>query len=118
MNPPAADTSDAGDRPEFDWPAERIRHVGNQVIDWIASYLTSLPNEPVFRPVPAELAAKLRAAPVPDSGETPDAVLAAFASEIGPFPFGNGHPRFFGWVNSPPAVMGVFAAALAAAMNP
>src|SRR5204863_520894 len=31
---------------------------------------------------------------------------------------GNGHPRFFGWVNSPPAPIGVLAEFLAAAMNP
>jgi glutamate/tyrosine decarboxylase-like PLP-dependent enzyme len=118
MSPAPPPDAESGDRPDFEWPAERIRHVGYQVIDWIASHLTLLPDEPVFRPVPAELSARLRAAPVPDAGETPDEVLEAFASEIGPFPFGNGHPRFFAWVNSPPAVMGVFAAALAAAMNP
>jgi glutamate/tyrosine decarboxylase-like PLP-dependent enzyme len=37
---------------------------------------------------------------------------------VEPYPFGNGHPRFYGWVNSPPSVIGVFAEALAAAMNP
>ena len=35
-----------------------------------------------------------------------------------PHPMGNGHPRFFGWVNSPPAPIGVLAEFLAAAMNP
>jgi glutamate/tyrosine decarboxylase-like PLP-dependent enzyme len=45
-------------------------------------------------------------------------VLRAFSERVEPYPFGNGHPRFFGWVNSPPAIMGVFADALAAAMNP
>ena len=52
------------------------------------------------------------------SGASADAVLAEFRDTIEPYPFGNGHPRFWGWVNSPPAVMGVFADALAAAMNP
>ena len=37
---------------------------------------------------------------------------------VEPYLFGNGHPRFFGWVNSPPTIMGIFADALAAAMNP
>jgi glutamate/tyrosine decarboxylase-like PLP-dependent enzyme len=31
---------------------------------------------------------------------------------------GNGHPRFFGWVNSPPSHAGVIAEFLAAALNP
>ena len=51
-------------------------------------------------------------------GSDADAILDRFASEVGAFPFGNGHPRFFGWVNSPPVVIGIFAEALAAAMNP
>jgi glutamate/tyrosine decarboxylase-like PLP-dependent enzyme len=54
----------------------------------------------------------------PESGREPDEILSTFAREIEPHPFGNGHPRFYGWVNSPPAVMGIFAEALAAAMNP
>jgi aromatic-L-amino-acid/L-tryptophan decarboxylase len=43
--------------------------------------------------------------------------MGAGTLDIEPYPFGNGHPRFYGWVNSPPAVMGIFAEALAA-MNP
>jgi glutamate/tyrosine decarboxylase-like PLP-dependent enzyme len=35
-----------------------------------------------------------------------------------PHPFGNGHPRFFGWANPPPALEGVLAELIAAAMNP
>jgi len=31
---------------------------------------------------------------------------------------GNGHPRFFGWVNSAPSAAGVLVAPIAAAMNP
>jgi glutamate/tyrosine decarboxylase-like PLP-dependent enzyme len=46
------------------------------------------------------------------------AILDRFEAEIAPYPFGNGHPGFCAWVNSPPAVIGVFAEALAAAMNP
>ena len=37
---------------------------------------------------------------------------------MAPWPFGNGHPRFYGWVNSPPAVVSIMAEALAATMNP
>jgi glutamate/tyrosine decarboxylase-like PLP-dependent enzyme len=51
-------------------------------------------------------------------GQEADDILATFARDIEPYPFGNGHPRFYGWVNSPPVVLGIFAEALAAAMNP
>ena len=35
-----------------------------------------------------------------------------------PWPLGNGHPRWAGWVNGPPSPVAVLAEALAAAMNP
>ena len=104
--------------PRFEWPEAEIRRVGYRVVDLIARHLAGLPGEPVFRPFPGELAEALAAAPAPQGGATADEVLDAFAREVEPYPFGNGHPRFYGWVNPPPAVMGVFGAALAAAMNP
>jgi len=101
-----------------EWTADEIRRVGHLVVDLIADHLTSLPREPAFRPFPSDLAERMAKTPAPAVGIAPDEILRIFADTIEPFPFGNGHPRFFGWVNSPPAVMGIFADALAAAMNP
>jgi len=100
------------------WTADEIRRVGRIVVDVIADHLTSLPARPAFRPMPAALAERLAATPAPADAVSPDEILRRFKDAIEPFPFGTGHPRFWGWVNSPPAVMGVFAEALAAAMNP
>src|SRR3954471_20513752 len=100
------------------WTADEIRRVGYKVVDLIAEHLSTLPDEPAFRPVPRDQADALRAMPVPLEPVAADEILRRFADQIEPHPFGNGHPRFWGWVNSPPAVMGVFAEALAAAMNP
>jgi glutamate/tyrosine decarboxylase-like PLP-dependent enzyme len=120
--PPAAPASGPASGPAggppFTWSADEIRRVGYRAVDLIAEHLTALPGEPAFRPVPPALADAFLAEPPPAAGEAPDAVLDRFARDVAPHPFGNGHPRFFGWVNSPPAVMGVFAAALGAAMNP
>jgi aromatic-L-amino-acid/L-tryptophan decarboxylase len=101
-----------------EWTADEIRRVGRLVVDLIADHLTTLPDEPAFRPFPSDVAERMRAAPPPADGIAPDEILRTFAETIEPYPFGNGHPRFWGWVNSPPAVMGIFADALAAAMNP
>jgi glutamate/tyrosine decarboxylase-like PLP-dependent enzyme len=101
-----------------DWTADEIRRIGYRVVDLIADHLTTLPDAPVFRPVPQELAQAFLSSPPPQEPVSPDQILDAFQQTIEPYPFGNGHPRFWGWVNSPPAVMGVFADALAAAMNP
>jgi glutamate/tyrosine decarboxylase-like PLP-dependent enzyme len=102
----------------WDWTEEEIKRFGYQVVDLIADYLTTLPEKPVFRPFPQELAREMLDTPAPEEGQDGEALLEEFRSQIAPYPFGNGHPRFYGWVNSPPAVIGVFAEALAAMMNP
>src|SRR3954471_12071422 len=101
-----------------EWTAEEIRRVGRRVVDLIADHLSTLPEKPAFRPVPADAAQAFLATPAPQEPVAADDILRLFQQAIEPFPFGNGHPRFWGWVNSPPAVMGIFAEALAAAMNP
>jgi glutamate/tyrosine decarboxylase-like PLP-dependent enzyme len=101
-----------------DWTRDEIQRVGYLVVDLIAEHLSSIGERPVFEPVPEELQAAFLSEPAPEQGATPDDILAEFSARIEPYPFGNGHPRFWGWVNSPPAAMGIFADALAAAMNP
>jgi glutamate/tyrosine decarboxylase-like PLP-dependent enzyme len=100
------------------WTPEEIKRVGRCVVDLIADHLSTLPDEPVFAPFPADRVQSLLSTPPPQNPASPDDILRLFQETVEPFPFGNGHPRFWGWVNSPPAVMGIFADALAAAMNP
>ena len=103
---------------DFSWPAHEIRRVGHRVVDLMADYLSRLPTGPVFRPLPAEIGDAWVSSPLPEQREPADAILDRFADSIAPYPFGNGHPRFYGWVNSPPARIAIMAEALAGAMNP
>ena len=100
------------------WTADEIRRIGYRVVDLIANHLSALPDEPVFTPVPPDRIQAMLSTPPPQGPSSPDDILRLFEEQVEPYPFGNGHPRFWGWVNSPPAVMGIFADALAAAMNP
>ncbi len=102
----------------WEWSSEEVRRVGYRVVDQIADHLARLPESKVCAPFPADWAARMLESDPPEEGKSADAVLDAFARQIEPYPFGNGHPRYFAWVNSPPAPMGIFGAALAAAMNP
>lgn len=68
--------------------------------------------------MPPEARMNLIEAPLPASGMPAGTVLDKFRSEIMPYPMGNGHPLFFGWVNSPPTAIGIVAELLAATMNP
>ena len=101
-----------------EWTEAQIRDFGYQVVDLIAESLGSIDRGPVFRPVPPEVATSLSSQVLPQHGEPAEALLADFRERVLPYPLGNGHRRFWGWVNSPPAVIGIFADALAAAMNP
>ena len=100
-----------------EWRRAEIQEFGYRVVDVIARHLSELPGGPVFRPVPTGVRQALAGATPPEEGLEPLEVLRRFEEQIEPYPLGNGHPRFFGWVNSPPVVIGVFAEALAAAMN-
>ena len=100
------------------WDAAQIRQVSHQVADLVAGYLTGLPGGPAYRPPPRALVEAMRAEEWAEQGEPADAVLAEFSAHVAPYPFGNGHPGFAAWVNSPPHPLGVLAEALAAAMDP
>src|SRR3954470_6300401 len=100
------------------WDPAEVRRLAHRVADMLADYLDGLAERPVFTPFPASEAERRANEAVPVRGLAPEAILDEFAESIAPYPFGNGHPRFWGWVNSPPAVIGIFAEALAAAMDP
>jgi aromatic-L-amino-acid/L-tryptophan decarboxylase len=113
---PASGTPAAG--PPTFWDAAQIRRVSHQVADVVADYLTRLPGQPAYQPPPHGLLEAMRAAEWAEQGEPAEAVLAEFSAHVAPYPFGNGHPGFAAWVNSPPHPLGVLAEALAAAMDP
>ncbi|MBF9131224.1 aminotransferase class V-fold PLP-dependent enzyme [Plantactinospora sp. S1510] len=104
--------------PGWAFTADDVRQLGHRTVEIIVAYLSGLRERPVFQPYPTDLAGALGAERAPDHGATVDAVLDDFLQRVAPYPFGNGHPRFFGWVNSPPHLLGIVADALAATMNP
>jgi aromatic-L-amino-acid/L-tryptophan decarboxylase len=104
--------------PHWEWTPEEVRRAGHRVADLIADHLAGLRDRPVFQPVPPELVQAFQDEPAPAHPTPADALFDDVADRVAAYPFGNGHPRFAGWVNSPPAVIGAFADALAAAINP
>jgi aromatic-L-amino-acid decarboxylase len=97
---------------------EHFRRLGHEVVDLVTEYLAGLRERPVFRPMPPAERGALLQEVLGAAGATPEAIVERFRTAVLPHAMGNGHPRFFGWVNSPPAPIGVLADFLAAAMNP
>ncbi len=104
---------------EWVWSAEELRRVGYQTVDLIAEHVSGIRETPVFQPVtPSTIEEFLGPDRAPETGEDADALLADIAARVLPYPFGNGHPRFYAWVNPPSTPIGIFGDAIAAAINP
>lgn len=103
-------------RPSFDLSSDEVRRLGNLAADAVAEHREKLTSRPVFGKVGSD--ASLFREPLPREGRPFDEVLAFVRQHVMPFPFGNSHPRFFGFINATADPVGVTADYLAAAMNP
>ncbi|HEX5416907.1 MAG TPA: aminotransferase class V-fold PLP-dependent enzyme [Chloroflexota bacterium] len=97
---------------------EEFRRLGYRAVDLAAEYLAGLAERPVFSPMTPDERASLLQQPLEPTGSAPEEILDRFAEAVLPYAMGNGHPRFFGWVNSAPAPVAILAELLAATMNP
>ena len=100
--------------------AEAFRRAGHRLVDELAALLVSIPSRPV---TPGERPAAVRAAlglggPLPEEGADAEALLADTARRLFDHSLFNGHPRFFGYITSSPAPIGMLGDLLASALNP
>ncbi len=102
----------------IDLSPQAFRTLGYQAIDLIVERLIALPYTPVRQPVPPEVREQLMHTPLPDAGTEATVLLNQLAEMVLSYPMGNASGRFFAWVNSPPAPMGILAELIAAALDP
>jgi aromatic-L-amino-acid/L-tryptophan decarboxylase len=100
------------------WDDETLRAAAHQVADLAADHLVTLPERPVFAAVPGELAARWRSEEWAADGVGIGQLLAEVTRDVLRYPFGNGHPRFHAWVNSPPDRAALLLDLLASATDP
>jgi len=103
-------------RTPFDRPPEELRRLGALAADAVASHRERLLERPVFGKVGR--GAALFDEPVPEEGRPFEEVLAFVREHVLPFPMGNSHPRFYGFINATADPVGILADFLAASMNP
>ncbi len=104
----------------LDLSGEQFRTLGHGLVDRIADFLTSLPTRPV---TPAETVEEVRTAlesgrPLPDSGADPGELLQTATDLLLNHSLFNGSPRFYGYITSSAAPIGMLGDLLASAMNP
>lgn len=97
-----------------DW--EAFRATGHAMLEAAFDRLEHVRDEPAWRIVTDELRAHFTA-PLPREGTALEELCREFTAMIAPYPTGNIHPRFFGWVHGSGTPSGALAELLAAAMN-
>ena len=97
-----------------DWSAVHV--LGRRMVDDMIDYQRTVRDRPTWRPLPPEVKARL-AEPMPVHGAPLEEVYDAFLRDVAPYPTGNIHPRFWGWVMGTGSVTGMLAEMLAAGMN-
>src|SRR3954447_19259958 len=100
--------------------AETFRTLGHRLVDQLAAALEAVPRGPVTRD---ESPSTVREAlglsgPLPESGTDPGVLLEQTARLLFEHSLFNAHPRFFGYITSSPAPIGMLGDLLAAAVNP
>ncbi len=98
---------------------EQFRVLGHDLVDRIAEFLASLRTHPVTPgESPKEVCAALAAtSELPEEGKHPKTVLRDASDLLFEHSLFNGHPRFYGYITSSPAPIGMLADLLAAAVN-
>lgn len=97
-----------------DW--DSMRALGHRMMDDMLDYLRNVRERPVWQPVPEEVKSSLNL-PLPTEPQSAEAVYADFQQNVMPYPMGNIHPRFWGWVIGTGTPLGVMADMLSAMMN-
>lgn len=99
---------------------EEFRRLGYRLVDRIAGHLRTLPQRPVTRgETPDQIRTLIDAQrPLPERGEPAETVLEDAAGKLIEHSLFNGHPRFWGYITSSPAPIGMLGDLLAAAVNP
>lgn len=87
------------------------------MVDEMLEHLRTVRERPVWRPVPSEIRKRLSGA-APRKPTPVESVYEEFKRDVLPYPTGNIHPRFWGWVIGTGTPVAMLADMLASGMNP
>jgi len=97
-----------------DW--ESMRALGHRMLDDMLDYMKTVRERPVWQHAPDQVKAHFKR-PLPLDPQPPEEIYEEFLENVLPYPIGNIHPRFWGWVFGTGTVLGALAELLAASMN-
>jgi glutamate/tyrosine decarboxylase-like PLP-dependent enzyme len=106
--------------PEIDMSAEDFRRLGHDLVDNISAFIGSIRERKVTSEITPSQSRELidSTRSVPEDGTDPAVLLDETFRQLSSHSLFNGHPRFWGYITSSPAPIGMLAELLAAAINP
>jgi glutamate/tyrosine decarboxylase-like PLP-dependent enzyme len=94
-----------------------LRQLGHRMVDEMMTYLETVRERPVWQRMPDAVRASFGSS-APRRPEGAEQAYADFTANVLPYPTGNIHPRFWGWVMGNGTPSAALAEMLAATMNP
>ncbi|MFL6215549.1 MAG: pyridoxal phosphate-dependent decarboxylase family protein [Blastocatellia bacterium] len=113
------DTFDSIDNPliSLDASTEQVERWGRAATAWMASYLDSLRQRRVYPATTAQQIREQLDTQLPEAGADFEQLLEVMREVIVPLSRHNGHPRMFGYVQSPGTPIAAIADLLASTLN-
>lgn len=99
-----------------DW--DQFGTLAQTMLSDMLNHLSSLSEQPAWREMPTQVRQSLQQEPLPLTGQPEAEVYSQFLEQVRPYPNGNLHPRFFGWVQGNGTPLAMMAEMLASGLNP
>lgn len=96
---------------------EAFRALGHKMLDDMLDHLASLPKQPAWQPMPDKVKNSF-AQSLPMEPEGIEYTYREFMENVLPYPNGNLHPRYWGWVQGTGVPLAMLADMLASGLNP
>jgi len=106
----ATESLDPADLQEF-------RELSHRMVDEMIDHLATIREQPSWRSMPHSVRGAFDD-PLPHEGEGEEATYERFVRDVMPYPNGNIHPRFWGWVHGNGTMLGMMADMLSSGINP
>jgi hypothetical protein len=93
------------------------RSLGHRIMDDMINYLRDLRLRPAWRPMPLDVRKAISETDIPLTGQSPLEVYDEICSLVLPYPVGNLHPHYWGYVQGTGSPIGAFAEFITGTMN-
>src|SRR4029453_15376403 len=93
-----------------------LRALGHRMLDDMIQHLATIGERPAWQPIPPRVREAL-SEPVPYTGQGAEQVYEEFLQNVLPYPNGNLHPRYWGWVQGTGIPLAMLADMLASGLN-